>query len=234
MFGFPGGLGLEKFRLFAAKQYQVRLTEAQAAHNKGMWLEALPEMHGYFRHIDALVKSGSPLVHFKSLRYRGSIRYTSAANSYFQGRVRDMLKDAGFQIQDRIWRDQMHARIWNQAHDEILIEFPEGDHRVPGDVVAVMDAVGAEWCPACPAKAEPALQRHWRKGAEPAYVNGPGGRVLIPHEDRAILVTPSVKKVLDSDRDPVHMSWVLGVEVDRLADLRDTKEGNTCEARSKF
>lgn len=219
MFGFPGGLGIEKFRLFAAKQYQVRLTDAQAREYKGQWLEALPEMRGYFAHITKLIDSGAPLVHFKSLRYRGQLRYTSAANSYFQGRVADMLKDAGFRLLVRIWEDGIPARSWNEAHDEILVEHPETAHEVPGIVCGIMDDVGREWCPACPAKAEPALQIHWRKGAEANYEQTPAGPVLTPWERRPIEVTPKIRKILDSDQDPIQKSWALGVEVERLATL---------------
>lgn len=220
MFGFPGGLGIEKFRLFAAKQYQVRLTEAQAKELKGLWLEALPEMVGYFYHITKLIDSGAPLIHFMSGRYRGALRYTSAANSYFQGRVADMIKDAGFRILDLTLSGRLVARQWNEAHDELLVEFPRQDVQTPAIVTGIMDEVGRAWCPGCPAKAEPALQIHWRKGAEPAYQDG----VLIPWEERAIDFSDpkfraATKKILDSGASPIQKSWKVGVEVQRLPEL---------------
>ena len=225
MFGFPGGLGIEKFRLFAAKQYQVRLNEAQASNLKGLWLEALPEMPGYFAHIKRLIDSGAPLIHFMSGRYRGALRYTSAANSYFQGRVADMIKDAGFRILDLTLSGKLLARQWNEAHDEILVEFPRAHTSTPATIVGIMDDVGREWCPGCPARAEPALQIHWRKGAEPAYRNG----VLIPHEEREISFADpkfraSTKKVLDSPITAIQKSWKLGVETSRLPELRQAIE----------
>jgi hypothetical protein len=231
MFGFPGGLGIEKFRLFAAKQYQVRLTEAQAKELKGLWLSALPEMIGYFAHVTRLIDSGAPLVHFLSGRYRGALRYTSAANSYFQGRVADMIKDAGFRILDLTLSGQLLARQWNEAHDEILIEFPRTDTQTPAIVTGIMDAVGRDWCPGCPAKAEPALQIHWRKGAEPAYRDG----ILIPHEEREISFADpkfraATKKVLDSPITAIQKSWKIGVEVSRLPELRQSIEQHEREA----
>jgi len=204
MYALPGGLGLDKFRQLAAKQYGIRLTAAQAAEGKEAWLSAFPEMRRYFDHVNRLIQSGEPLRHFMSDRFRGNLRYTSAANSYFQGRVGDMLMDAGWQILEKQWTGTP-MRSWNQAHDEILVEYPEHETSIPSIVVGIMDSVGAKWCPGCPAKAEPALQRHWRKGAEPVYRDG----LLIPWEDRNFVQDP---KVLALDRDPVYKSWLLGIE----------------------
>lgn len=216
-FGFPGGLGLEKFRLFARKQYGVALTEHEAGANRGEWLSAFPEMRPYFNHISKLVDSGQTQIHFGSKRHRGDLRYTAAANSYFQGRVADMLKDAGFSMLSDIWEGKINARFWNEAHDEILIEFPEDEaDRVVDWAVGHMDAAGRRWCPDVPAKAEPALQRHWRKGAEPAYR---GGR-LIPWEDRD-LSSDEVQKILAWRGDPLQGSWVIGIEERRFNEQAD-------------
>ncbi len=217
-FGFPGGLGIEKFRLFARKQYQVDFTEQEARERKGIWLAAFYEMGGYFQHIDALIQSGRPLVHPGSNRYRGRIRYTSAANSYFQGRCADMLIDAGWRIAKEIHAAGLPARLWNEAHDEILLECPasEGD-RVARRAVEIMEAVGLAWCPGAPVKAEPAIQRTWRKGAEPAYA----GDTLIPWEDRELndLEREKVKKTLASTGDLLYTSWVVGIEPARVREI---------------
>jgi hypothetical protein len=216
-FGFPGGLGIEKFRAFAAKTYGVLWTEAEARERKGLWLDSFPEMRGYFAHISNLIDAGSPLVHFQSRRVRGRITYPSAANSYFQGRAADMLKDAGFRIARMAYCEGFPARIWNEAHDEILIEMPESiAHEVAGEVVRVMEDVGRDWCPGVPVKAEPALQRIWRKGAEPTY--DPTTGRLIPWEDRPIPdeTLDKIKKALALGADPVHVSWDYGFSEERI------------------
>lgn len=218
-FGFPGGLGIEKFRLFAAKQYQAFFTEDEAKAYREIWLDALPEMRLYFRHITQLIDSGAPLRHFKSNRYRGDLRYTSAANSYFQGRCGDMLKDAGWRITAWIHRNGIPARIWNEAHDEIMVETPEaiGDF-VAREVVRIMEEVAREWCPGAPPSAEPAIQRSWRKGAEPAY--DARGR-LIPHEDRRIdsETQKKITEALARGESSLYVSWVHGISATRVEQI---------------
>lgn len=214
-FGFPGGLGIAKFRAWAAKTYGVIWTENEAAEKKWQWLDALPEMRAYFRWVDEQVNSGAPLRHFGSDRYRGDLTYTAAANSPFQGRCADMLVDALWQINATIHRERLPARAWNEAHDEILVEIREDAAHVVAPIVSgIMDRVGAAWCPVAPCVSEPALQRHWRKAAEPVYR---GGR-LIPYEDRDL--TPEEIDGIRSARargvDALRASWLFAVEVETI------------------
>lgn len=218
-FGFPGGLGIEKFRLFAARQYQVQFTDEEARDRKGIWLASFPEMVGYFAHISALIESGEPLVHFGSWRYRGDVRYTSAANSYFQGRCADMAKDAGWRLARMSMIEGWRFRLWNFAHDEFLLEVPEAEASdIAVEVVRVMEEAGRVWCPAAPVKAEPALCRSWRKGAEP--VRDASGR-LIPWEDRPVSeeTAARIKKSLASGRSPLYTSWDFGFTESRILEV---------------
>lgn len=222
-FGFPGGLGIEKFRLFALKQYGVVFSDQEARERKGVWLSAFSEMPAYFAHITRLIDTGAPLVHFKSNRYRGDLRYTSAANSYFQGRCADMAMDAGWRFLEAIHLHGLPARLWNFAHDEFLLEIPEADADwVSKIAVQIMEDAGREWCPGAPVKAEPALQRSWRKGAEPAYDKA--GR-LIPWEDRELPdeTIVDIQKALARGDDPVQTSWTYGITVDRVDRIRAWK-----------
>lgn len=228
MFGFPGGLGIEKFRLYARKQYGVALTDQEARERKGVWLAAFPEMTPYLAHAARTSESGAPLVHFGSWRYRGDLTYTSAANSLFQGRIADMLKDAGYRLTVAcLPGGDLHGRVrpWNQAHDEILAEVAiESAHESAAAVVEIMEAVGAAWCPSCPVKAEPALQIHWRKGAEPAH--DPLSGRLIPHEFRALApaTIEKIRKALDAGTDPVYVSWTYGIETNRVERIKHGHE----------
>lgn len=215
-FGFPGGLGITKFRGWAAKTYGVVWTETEAARRKAQWMDAFPEMWAYFRIIDRIVESGEPLEHPRSGRWRGDLTFTSAANSPFQGRCADMLVDALWRLGSRQLRGTLKgAHLWNEAHDEILTEVPEDRaHDLATEITAIMDDVGADWCPIAPCKAEPALQRHWRKAAEPVYR---GGR-LIAYEDRD-LKPEEIEGVIESLRaglDPLLVSWRYGIEEDRV------------------
>ncbi len=220
-FGFPGGLGSEKFRMYAAKTYQAYFTDEEARALKGIWLDAFPEMTGYFKHVNDLINSGDPLVHFGSGRYRGGVRYTSAANSYFQGRIADMAKDAGWRLARAQYVDRtIPARTWAFAHDEFLVECLEADaHDVAIATVEIMEAAGLTWCPAVPVRAEPAICRSWRKGAEPTY--DLGGR-LIPWEDRPCdpSTAEKIRKDLALGVDPLYTSWVYGFTEDRIRGLQ--------------
>ncbi len=215
-FGFPGGLGIEKFRAWAAKTYGVALTEARAIELRDMWLDAFPEMRAYFRHVSALVQSGTTLVHFGSLRHRGDLRYTAAANSYFQGRIADMLKEALFRIAWECYVYGLPCRIWNEAHDEILIECPEWAlDRVANRCAQIMDEVARKWCPDAPPETEPAAQRRWRKGAEVRRGPAPPGAVgpLLCWDDRPLSPkdVSKAKKYLARGEGVAYTSWVLGV-----------------------
>lgn len=219
-FGFPGGLGIEKFRIFAAKAYDIELTDAQARAGKDAWFATYPEMPDYFRHINELIESGAPLVHFMSERYRGDLRYTAAANSYFQGHTADMAKHAGWNLAREYFGIDAGplnaARPWNFAHDEHLAEAPEPiAHECATRMQAIMEASSRVWCPDVPPPAEPAISRRWRKAAGPVWSNGR----LIPYEDRPMPDEDreKIKKELASGADPVHLSWTLGYERERIA-----------------
>jgi hypothetical protein len=214
-FGFPGGLGIEKFRIFAAKAYEIELTDDQARAGKAAWMATYPEMVDYFRHINDLIESGAPLVHFMSERYRGDLRYTAAANSYFQGHTADMAKDAGWILaREYAGIDPgplSEAFAWNFVHDEHIAEVPEiTAHECASRMQAIMEAAGRRWCPDLGVPAEPALSRRWRKGAGPVYRYGR----LIPYEDRAMdpETREKIRAALASGTDPVHASWSFGFE----------------------
>lgn len=185
-FGFPGGLGVETFRLFAAKTYEVILSDAEARELKAAWFAAFPEMIQYFDLMNGVIKSGEPLHHFKSDRYRGSLTYCSACNSPFQGMASDMAKEAGFDLAEACYVKGVDpvlfgCRVVNFIHDEFVLEVPiERAHECAMRVVEVMEDAGREWCPDVNVRAEPALSLRWRKAAEPEYLDGR----LIPWEHR--------------------------------------------------
>lgn len=217
-FGFPGGLGIAKFRGWAAKTYGVVWTEEEAIRRKAQWMDAFPEMWAYFRIVSRLVDSGEPLEHPRSGRWRGDLTFTSAANSPFQGRCADMLIDALWRLGSRQLRGTLDARLWNEAHDEILLEVPEDRaHEIATEITAIMDDVGADWCPIAPCRAEPALQRHWRKSAEPVYRAGR----LIAYEDRDLKPEEidGIRDYLRAGEDALRVSWRFGVEESRVIDL---------------
>jgi hypothetical protein len=222
LFGFPGGLGVPKFRQYAAKTFGVVLTEREGHELREWWYRLQPEMRDYFSHINQLLEDDRPLTHFRSGRVRGGLRYTSAANSYFQGHTADMAKHAGWALTRQYYGVDLgplnHASPWNFVHDEYIAEAPEElAHECAMEMVRLMEASGLEWCPDAPVRAEPAVSRHWRKGAEPVWQDGR----LIPWEDRAMPEETryAIKKALASGEEPIHISWTYGFEENRIREV---------------
>lgn len=218
-FGFPGGLGITKFRLYSASTYGVKLTDQQARDLKSNWLAKYPEMSEYFRIVSAAVDAGHPVVQIGSGRVRGRVWFTNACNSYFQGLAADMAKDAGW----RLFREcylpgtvLFGCRIVNFVHDEYILEVPvDTAHECAERVVRIMEEAGERWAPSAPPKAEPALSYRWRKGAAPVYS---GGR-LIPWEDRP-MPEKHRAEILTTRETEIELSWRLGYECSRIRQIR--------------
>lgn len=199
-FGLPGGLGARTLVTWARKSYGVELDESRAKWLKRQWLNAFPEMTGYFRRISNEDLTERPVVLERSGRVRAAPTYCSRANNYFQGPASDMLKSSGFRISRECYVGAMRpARIVNEIHDEIIVETPERyghDHAMR--MSEIMEDEGRVWFPDCPPKVEPAIMRRWRKSAGPVWVDGR----LTPYEDR---VTPFVPLTIRG-------GWEKGVE----------------------
>jgi DNA polymerase-1 len=216
-FGFPGGLGAKKFRVYAARQYKVFLSEAQSYELRDGWLTRYPEMTAYFAEADRIAKSGDPLVHGRSGRRRGGLYFTEAANTPFQGRTADMAKCAGFELAWGCYVEGplLGSRIWYFGHDEWILEHPEHEaHERSEAQGAVQLAAGARWCPDVPVRGEPALMRRWRKEAGPVYRDGR----LIPYEDRELGddVIAAIRKDYAQSKNALRVSWTHGIEAERL------------------
>lgn len=212
-FGFPGGLGIDSFRSYALRSYGLELSQDEAETLRATWHRLDPAMRPYFAHISTMVEdSDARLVQHRSRRVRGGLRYTSAANSYFQGLVADMAKDAGWQLFKACYVGDMPARIWAFVHDEFVMECPaEYGHEVAERTVEIMEAAGRAWCPDVPPKAEPSIMRRWRKGAEAVRVDGR----LIPWEDRPLDedTRTAIDLAIASGADPIEVGWRYGCEI---------------------
>lgn len=157
-FGFPGGLGVERFVDYARGSYGVIITPERALELKSQWLATWPEFVAYFAHISVL----DSVVQLFSGRVRGGdVPYTVACNSFFQGLGADAAKRAGWLITracyvDRPWcpscKDYLAWGRWSPGllcgtchsttqhgplygsrvalfcHDEFLIEIRDNDN----------------------------------------------------------------------------------------------------------
>lgn len=109
-FGFPGGMGPEKFIATVRKQVSKADFSAifsddevealdRAGRFKAAWLNRWPEMRKFFADVSAKVERGGgefTLVQPRSGRLRGGCNYSQGCNSYFQGLTADGMKSALF------------------------------------------------------------------------------------------------------------------------------------------
>lgn len=184
-FGFPGGLGIEKFQLLAKLQYGLVLTVQEVRDLKAAWLRENPEMVLYFRDLsnqlhlaEAYGKDGIEIKLPISGRVRGGCGYTDGANYGFQGPAADGAKAALADVTWACYADQA-SPLYGSApvafiHDEIIVEVPEETaHECAFEIVRLMEAAMEKAAtPDVPSRATPALSFHWIKAAEDFYVDG--------------------------------------------------------------
>jgi DNA polymerase I-like protein with 3'-5' exonuclease and polymerase domains len=173
-FGFAGGLGAEKFVLFARKAYKVRLSVDQAKQLKRDWLITWPEFVEYFKIHAALSKAaGAAGITYKQLfsnRVRGGMSYSAACNGRFQGLGADATGNAAFLISEACYvlpeSPLFGARLVRYVHDDFHLETTIArGHDVAHELVRLMIVGAAPYLPHVPATAEPLLSRYWSKEA---------------------------------------------------------------------
>jgi hypothetical protein len=189
-FGFPGGLGISTFLLFAkGKPYNLSMEEREAKELKRYWLATWPEMSDYFARVSELCSApdGAPeIVHPVSERIRGRVRYTAACNGYFQGLLADAAGTAGWLIADACYADPFSplygCRPVNFVHDEFILEIPDDERASDAvkELCRLMRDGANQWLPDVPFKEgeiAPVLMSHWSKDAKTLYDET--GRVLV-------------------------------------------------------
>ena len=240
-FGFPGGLGAETMVTYAAGQLdkathqkwfgiERREQIAKATRLREIWFETWPEMRRYFeivgKMIDRRIGEGT-IQQLMSLRIRGGVRFTAAANGFFQGRVADAMKEILFRLAEecytgRCTSDHVHggsslctidgrsilygSRPVMFLHDEPILEHPEDgteSDRAERQRQIVVECL-SRWMKDIPCTSQAVLMRRWQKGAEPLQINGK----LVP-------VRP--EKIVDIKTGKTKVKWVHDTGEIRLA-----------------
>lgn len=183
-FGYPGGLGAEKFQAYALASYGVNIDLDTSRDLKQTWLETWPETRPFFDHVNQQIgyRGSFTLEQVRSGRLRGDVGYCDGCNSYFQGLAADGAKAAMWMISQECYlgfgdawpRDGrapsplFGARVVAFIHDEFLIEArDDANAGAAGDRLAAVMVEGmARYIPDIPIKAEPVLMRRWLKGAK--------------------------------------------------------------------
>lgn len=211
-FGFPGGLGAAGLVAYA-KGYgkKIDIKFAKKLHND--WFKKWPEMRAYFNYITSISGRGEgSLIQLFSNRVRGGVRYTQAANSFFQGLAADGAKDALWVVTKECYLDPTSplygCRPVIFLHDEIIMEIPYSKNPAQASAAAkrlqqIMVERMQAWLPDVPAKASPVMMKRWYKGAKPVYDNGN------PKTGNMLPSMPKVEKMPDGSK---KTKWVPDVE----------------------
>lgn len=182
-FGFPGGMGPDKFILYSRKGYGVRFERDEVVALKAQWLETFPEMREYFDWINFQLGGRTTFTHVHPITgfVRGGCWYTSGSNHGFQHLAAYGAKDAFSDVTDACFEPESPLygfRPWDFIHDEVLAEGPTD--RAPAAVKELgrLFAAGAnKWLPNYPTTSEAWMARIYSKQTEPTY-NESGDPIL--------------------------------------------------------
>ena len=207
-YGLWGGLGPETLVFYAAAQVskathrkwfgETRAEQiAKATWIREVWFETWPEARIYFKKVGGMIPKGGDGViqQLMSGRIRGGVRFTAAANGFFQGRVADAMKDVLFHLANECYTARCatkHAHGGSSLctiqgrsvlggsrpmlflHDEPILEHPEDgseSDRAERQRQVVVEGL-SRWMPDIPCTSQAVLMRRWQKGAEPLFVGG--------------------------------------------------------------
>lgn len=147
----------------------------QTRELKAAWFQTWPEMRPYLNWISAQMAQTDVVETFVSKVLRGGMRYTNAANHYFQSLAAIGAKRAVVQMTREMYDGSLDSpllgsRLCIFAHDETIIDIPErgvdavdaAARRQAQVMVEQMKTV----VPDVAIKAEPALMRYWSKDAK--------------------------------------------------------------------
>jgi hypothetical protein len=199
-FGFPGGLGAETFVSYAAGQlsreafnkwFSVNRDKAisKASYLREVWFETFPENRYYFEIIGKMIdrkKGYGTIQQLMSKRIRGEVRFTAAANGFFQGRVADAMKEILWRLGVECYTGRETAADGSYTgrtsvlfgsrpalflHDEPILEHPEATapERAERQRQIVVEVL-SKWMPNIPCTSSAVLMRRWQKGAEPLFL----------------------------------------------------------------
>ncbi len=179
-FGFPGGLGIMGFLGFA-RGYGLRdLTTDRVRELKTAWLTEYDEFREYFAMIGALCESSedgfTDIEQLGSGRIRGSVRYTAACNTMFQGLGADAAKAALWAVTRATFDPSSllyGCGVVNFVHDEIPTEILENNaHARAMEMKRLMETAANRFLPDVPVKVSIPLSKRWFKNAEEVYLDG--------------------------------------------------------------
>ena len=157
----------------ATKQPTCLRCLEQTRELKAAWFQTWGEMRPYLNWISGQMAHTDVVETFVSKMVRGGMRYTNAANHYFQSLAAIGAKRAVVAMTNEMYQGSsplLGSRLCIFAHDETIIDIPDlgvdavdaAARRQAQVMVEQMKTV----VPDVAIKAEPALMRHWSKDAK--------------------------------------------------------------------
>lgn len=191
-FGYPGGLGPDKFVAYAWTSYEVEISRQQAVDLKTIWLETYPEVSEFFNYVSSKLGRKNwndresqrfDVTQHRSGRIRGKVGFCDGLNTFFQGLTADGAKYAKNLISYEMFCNPKSplygSRIVAFIYDEILMECPEDKaHDAAHELVRLMIEGMSLFLPNIPSKVEVEMMRRWIKNAKAVYVDNR----LVPFE----------------------------------------------------
>ena len=197
-FGFPGGMGAEKFLTSVRKQIMARAKTVEEGRQqwaeldldidrvkqlKYEWLDALPEMKKYFERVRWTGQNSvDGLANVETLfteRMRGNATYCARANNGFQALGADCAKNAVWRVTEAQYvidaSPLFNTRTVAFIHDEIIAEVravPRIAHAAAYELGKIMADGANEFLPDVPipySKMIPTLMERWSKQAETVF-----------------------------------------------------------------
>lgn len=176
-FGFPGGMGATKFRLYA-RGYGLELSQEECEKIREDWFRAYPEARPYFGYVSSVTRDDDGTVDslYSGFR-RGGLRFSQCANHDFQHLGSRASKTAAYEVARRCYGDR-RSPLWGCrpnlfVHDEIGLEAPiEHVHEAAMALEEVMVEAQQAWTPKVPARASAKAMLRLTKKAKRVMVDG--------------------------------------------------------------
>lgn len=184
--GFPGGLGLRTFIIYAKKLYGVVIQGLeQAKQFREIFFMAFPEIREYLNDYvrnelkdDDPVSEKHPFSYWSPLgAYRTRCSFTEGANGFaLQTPAAEGMKLALWRVQRACWDPEVKSclygcRVNAAIHDEVLISIPNDQwmHERAFEASRLWIEGMNVICPDAVVRAEPAAMHRWDKNGEPVY-----------------------------------------------------------------